>query len=442
MKTFLVQLLLIVTSAMTSLFALPSDPVPAPKQKKPIVLIGGTIHTVSGLDIANGSVLFDKGKIVAVGTTVPTPADAERVDITGKHVYPGLIDASTTMGLTEIGSVRGTIDIDETGTINPSIHAEVAVNPESELFPVARSNGIAVTATSPAGGLISGTAAAIMTDGWTGEEMTLRAPLGLIVNWPAMTYVPGPFARQTKEDWLKQRDEQLKSLRNAFASARAYMMAKKSESQKGVRYHETDSRWEAMIPVLEGKIPALVRANELSQIQAAVTWAAEEGVKLVIVGGRDSWRVTDQLFAKHIPGILTDVQSAPSRRWEDYDLIFSLPRRLKDAGILFCITGNSDASFSRDVPYQAANAAAYGLSKEDAIKSITLFAAQILGIADKVGSIEVGKDATLIITSGDPLEPSTTVEQLYLQGKKVDMRDKHKQLYLKYREKYKQAAGQ
>ena len=421
---------------------LASDPIPAPKQKKPIAIIGATIHTLSGADVQGGTIVFDKGKIVSVGVGVPIPADAEKVDATGKHVYPGLIDASTTLGLYEIGSVRGTLDMAETGPLNPNARAEVAVNPESELIPVARSNGIAIAASSPEGGLISGTIAAIMTDGWTGDEMTLRAPLGLVVNWPQMSYVPNSFSRQTKEEWLKQRDDQLKSLRKAFADARAYATAKKAENQKGIPYHDTDSRWEAMIPVLEGKIPVFVHADDLSQIQAAITWSEEEQVKIVLVGGHDAWRVAEQLVAKHTPVIVNEIQSAPLQAWEPYDLVFSLPKRLKDAGVAFCISGSSDPSFSRNVPYQAATAAAYGLSKEDAIKSITLYAAQVLGIADRVGSLEVGKDATLFISTGDPLEPSSTVEQLYIEGKKVDMRDKHKQLYEKYREKYKQVGGQ
>jgi imidazolonepropionase-like amidohydrolase len=427
-----------------------SDPVPSAKQKKPIALVGGTVHTVSGAVIVNGTVLFDNGKITAIGETVSIPADAERVNVSGKHVYPGLIDANTNMGLTEIGSVRGSLDIQETGGVNPNARAEVAVNPESELIPVARSGGILITASSPGGGLISGTVAALMMDGWTWEEMTLRAPLGLVVNWPSMVYSAGGGgfggggggggfgARLTREDWQRQRDQQLKSLRDAFAAARAYKTAKKSEIQKGVPYHETDSRWDAMMPILEGKAPVFVHANDIAQIQAAITWAEQEGVRLVIVGGHDAPRVAEQLKAKDIPVIVRPIHTAPVRRWEDYDVQYTLPARLKNAGVRFCISGDGSASNARNVPHHAATASAYGLAKEDALKAITLYAAQILGIADRVGSLENGKDATLIVTNGDPLELSTSVEQAYIQGKKVDLRDKHKQLYEKYQQKYKQ----
>ncbi|MGH2569511.1 MAG: amidohydrolase family protein, partial [Bacteroidota bacterium] len=203
-----------------------------------------------------------------------------------------------------------------------------------------------------------------------------------------------------------------------------------------------DMRWEAMIPVLEGKTPVFLNANELSQIQAAITWAEQEGVKLVIVGGRDSWRVADQLKAKDIPVIVTPIHAAPARRWEDYDTQFTLPMKLQSAGVRFCISGDASASNSRNTPHHAATAVAYGLPKEDGLKAITLYAARVLGIADRVGSLEVGKDATLIVTDGDPLELSTSVERVFMQGKTIDLRDKHKQLYNKYKEKYRQLSEQ
>ena len=219
------------------------------------------------------------------------------------------------------------------------------------------------------------------------------------------------------------------------------MKAKKAEQLKGVRYHDTDPRWNAMIPVLDGRIPVFVHANEFSQIQSAVTWAEQEGVKLVIVGGRDAILVKDQLKAKDIPVIVTDVQSGPMRQWQGYNEVFSLPMRLKEAGIRFCIAGDGDASNARNTAFHAANAAAYGLPLDDALKSVTLYAAQILGIADKVGSLEVGKDATLIVTTGDPLQPPTVTERMFIQGKNIDLRDKHKQLYEKYQERYRQLSG-
>jgi imidazolonepropionase-like amidohydrolase len=415
-----------------------SDPIPAAKQKRPVALIGGTIHTISGATIENGTIVFDQGRITAVGKEAVVPGDAERITVSGKQIYPGIIDAATSMGLVEIGAVRATVDVAETGSINPNVRAEVAVNPESEMIPVARSGGITVTATMPRGGLLSGMAAAMMTDGWTNEEMILRAPLGLVVNWPQMTYIENPYRRQTKEEWQKSRDAQLKALDEAFDEARAYRTAKEAEKGKGLPYHQTDSRWDAMIPVLEKKTPVFINANEVQEIQTAINWGERVDVRLVIVGGHDAWMVTDQLKQKNIPVIVADIFSGAERRGEAYDLVYSLPKKLKDAGVRFCITGDRSGSNSRRVRHHAAAAAAFGLSKDEALKAITLDAAEILGIGDRVGSLETGKDATLIITNGDPLELPTTIEQVYIQGRKCDMRDKHKQLYEKYQVKYRQ----
>lgn len=437
-----INIVLIFVSLLTWSFASASDPNPAPKQKKPIALLGATVHTVSGSVIENGTVVFDKGKIIAVGTNVSIPADAEQINLRGKHVYPGLIDAYNSLGLIEVSlGAPGTVDNAEAGQINPNVRAEVAINPETKHIPVARSGGITVVGVSPGGGLISGLSAAVMMDGWTWEDLTLKSGIGLVVNWPVMVYTPSPFSQQSKEDWQKQRDTQLKALQDAFVRARAYMVAKQAKGQKGIPSHDTDPRWEAMIPVLQGKTPVVVNANELSQIQAAITWAEQEGVKLIIAGGVESIKIADHLKEKNIPVIVADVQSA-GRRWEDYDVVLSLPKKLFDAGVRFCITGDRGGSNARSVPYHAANAAAYGLPKDEALKSVTLYAAQILGIADKVGSLEVGKDATMIVTNGDPLEMETNVEQEFIQGKKIDLRDKQKQLYEKYKEKYRQISGQ
>jgi len=421
-----------------SSLALASDPIPATKQKKPIALTGGTIYTVSGDVIEGGTIVFDKGKITAIGRNVQIPDDAERIDVTGKRIYPGLVDAFSNMGLTEIGSVRGTLDMSETGTINPNVRAEVAFNPESEMIPVARSGGVTVAVSTPLGGVIAGTSAAMMLDGWTWEDARLKAPVGLFVSWPTMVYVENPFRRQSKEDWLKNRNERLQQLSDAFEDARAYLRAKDSESKKGVPSHDTDVRWEAMRPALNKEIPVIVAADELSEIQSAIAWAEKEGVKLVIAGGVDAWRVADVLRQKEIPVILTGIHSGPTRRWEPYDLVFSLAERLREAGVQFCISGDYSASNARNLPHHAATAAAYGLPAEEALKAITLSPAKILGLDSAIGSLELGKDATMFVSDGDILELSTRVERVFIQGKKIDLRDKHKQLYEKYSEKYEQ----
>ncbi len=428
--------LCLVISLLTvhSLFA---SEIPAKKQEKPIALVGGTIHTVSGDVISNGTIVFDNGKIISLGANVSVPQNAERIEVKGKHIYPGMINARTNIGLSEIGAVRATNDVSESGSINPNIRAEVAVNPESELIPVTRSNGVTIAVTMPDGGAISGTAALIELDGWTYEDMTYKAPVGLIINWPSMTINKAWWERRSEEDQKKDRDKALNQIRNAFKDARAYWKAKKAESEKGVPFHETDLRWEAMIPVLEGNVPVMVNAEEVQQIQAAVAWAEQEGVKMILLGGYDAWRVADLLKAKNVSVIVNPMLRTPWRRFEPYDDPMTLPKKLFDAGVKYCIGGEAGASNERNIPYHAAMAASYGLPKDEALKSVTLYPAQLLGVADRVGSLETGKDATLIVTTGDPLEITTHVEMEFIQGKKIDLNDKQKRLYEKYYEKYK-----
>lgn len=416
---------------------LASDQIPAPPQERPIALVGGTVHTVTGETLENGTVLFENGKITAVGTEVELPEDVEIMRIAGQHVYPGLIAATSILGLVEIGAVRATRDFAEVGEITPNVRAEVAVNPDSELLPVTRANGVTLAHTLPVGGLMSGTSALIMLDGWTWEQMSLKAPVGLHVWWPRMGVRRGWWVRQSEEEQLKERDEHIKKIRQAFADARAYMKAKEAEESKGVPYHETDLRWEAMIPALKKEMPVFLHAEEIRQIQAAVDWALEEDLDVVLVGGRDAWRVTDLLKRHDIPVIVDDIHTLPMRRWEAYDTPFTNPLKLYEAGVKFCISGGvREASNARNLPYHAAMAAAYGLPREEALKAITIHAAEILGVGDQVGSIEVGKDATLIVSTGDPLEITTRVETAFIQGRNIDLSSRHTQLYHKYKTKY------
>lgn len=408
-----------------------SDQMPGKEEKKPIALVGGTIHTLSGETIEKGMIVFDKGKIIAIGREISVHEDAFVLDISGKHVYPGLISSNTEMGLTEIGAVRATLDLVETGRINPNVRAEVAVNPESELIPVTRANGITLAVTSPRGGIISGTSALIHLDGWTWEEMVVKAPLAMNVNWPSMTTIQAWWMEKSEEEQKKERDEALRELEEAFKEARAYWIAKKADGKI-----KTDLRWEAMIPVLEGNLPVVVWADEIQQIQSAVAWAERENVRMILGGGYDSFRVADLLKKKKIPVLIDGIYRTPRRRWEEYDLPFTLPLKLYEAGVQFCIASGGWTSNERNLPYHAAMASAYGLPREEALKSITLYPAQIFGVEDRVGSLEVGKDATLIVTTGDPLEITTLVEVEYIQGRKVDLTSRHTMLYEKYREKY------
>jgi imidazolonepropionase-like amidohydrolase len=278
--------------------------------------------------------------------------------------------------------------------------------------------------------------AVLMMDGWTWEEMMLKAPCALYVNWPSMRIAKTPSGKPTEEEQRKSRQDALDEIANAFRDARAYMLAKRAEEQKGIPYHDVDARWEAMIPVLERKVPVVIRATEMHQIQAAVAWGVQENLRVIISGGYDAWRVADLLKKHNIPVLAGAIHRLPSRRFEEYDDPFTLPAKLHAAGIPFAVISGDEAPHERSLPYQAAHAAAYGLPKEEALKSLTLSPAQIFGVADRVGSLEVGKDATLIVTTGDPLEIICDVSMAFIQGRNIDLSSKHTMLYEKYREKY------
>jgi len=404
---------------------------------------GAAIHPVAGSDIDNGYVLVKDGKIAGIGRANFTPPKGMRV-IEGKglHVYPGMIDSGTEIGLAEIGSTRESVDTAELGKFDPQLRAEIAINPASEHIPVTRANGITSVITLPSGsgaaqrGIISGQAALIHLDGWTWEEMTLKAPLAMNVTWPEMTVQHGWRVRQSEEEQIKERDAHLRELANAFRDARAYMVAKRAENEKGLPYHNVDVRWEALIPVLEGAMPLVVWADEVQQIEAAVAWAEREKIKIIIGGGHDAWRVADLLKSKGIAVLAGGLHRLPDRRFEEYDEPEQLPAKLYNAGVLFAIISEEEAAHERNLPYQASRAAAFGLPKDEALKALTLSPARIFGIADRVGSLEPGKDATLIVTTGDPLEIRSDVVLEFIQGKKVDLSTRHTRLYQKYLEKY------
>lgn len=443
MKTMIEQIeqaglraVLLMTLALFSLYgAQPLEAqIPAPLQDGVIALTGGTIHTVSGASIQNGTILFEDGVITAIGANVSVPAGAERVDVSGKHVYPGLINAFSDMGLFEIGGFDVTIDLNELGDINPNVRAEVAFNPESRHIGVARSNGVLVSVTAPTGGLISGMAASMMMDGWTYEQMLIKSGTALMVNWPNPGGGGGGgfggFGGGGGGGNQPSYGERVSELRDVFATARAYRDAKAVNPSL-----RSDSRWEAMIPVLNGDVPVVVNANDLRQIQDAVTWSEEEGVRIVIRGGRDAGYVADHLARRGIPVVLTSVLNSPNRDWAPYDREYSAPSRLHDAGVRFAISAGSSAAYAGRLPYEAGTAVAFGLPEDEAVKAVTLYPAQFLGIDHRVGSLETGKDATLLITTGNPLDYPTIIEQAYVQGRKIDMNDSHRNFFEKYQEK-------
>jgi len=412
--------------------------VPAAPQDRTIALTGGTIHTITNGVIENGTIVFENGVITAVGSSVAVPANALRVDVSGKHVYPGLIDAYSAMGLQEISSVDVTDDTDELGDFNPNVRAEVAVNPESRHIGTARSAGVLVTVTTPSGGLVSGLSAALMLDGWTWESMTLQSGTALNVQWPDPNPRPrSPWMMMQQQQNQNEKQptyaEQVRSLRDMFAAARAYRDAQASGTP-----HDTDSRWDALIRVVNGAVPVVVSARSVQQIQDAIAFAEEEGLRLILRGADDALFIADHLAAKRIPVLVTSTLDSPDRDWQGYDTNYSLPAKLHAKGVPFAITGGSSAAYTHRLPWEAGAAVAYGLPEEEALRAVTIYPARFLGIDDRVGSLETGKDATLLITSGNPLDYLADVEQAYVQGRAIDMNDIFRQLDAKYSEKVRQ----
>ncbi|MGI9628371.1 MAG: amidohydrolase family protein [Longimicrobiales bacterium] len=405
-----------------------------PPQSQPVALQGATIHTVTDGVIENGTILFENGLISAVGTDVEIPAGAQVVDVTGKHIYPGLIDAYTAVGISEIGAVGVSNDINELGDFNPNVRADVAVNAESRHIGTTRSAGVLVAFSTPGGGLISGMSSALSLEGWSWEEMSMESAAALNVNWPD----PNPRPRRFGGRFGPQEDppsyeEQVQQLQDFFNEARAYRDAVVAGEE--VR---TDSRYAAMIPALNGDIPVVVGADGAAQINDAVTWAEAEGLRIVIRGGRDAIHVADRLVANEIPVILTSTMAAPDRDHEGYDGAYTMPARLYEAGVKFAISGGSGALYSNRLPWEAGVAVAFGLPEEEALKAVTINAAEFMGVSDRVGSLEPGKQATLLITTGTPLDMTSDIEQSYIQGREIDMMDIQKWFFEKYMTKVRQ----
>lgn len=409
--------------------------IPGAPQSQPIAIVGATIHPIAGPDIERGTIVFDRGKIVALGTDLVLSPETVRVDGSGKHIYPGMFCAGGRMGLFEIDAVRATNDYEETGSLNPNVRVEVAVNPESEHIPVTRANGVLLTLTAPSGGLLSGTSAVLQLDGWTWEQMTLRAPVGLHAQWPRSEPVSASWV-EGASDQNSARENQWNEMQRVWDEANRYWMARKA----GTVVPDADARYEAMIPVLEGKLPLIVTADTRGQIQSAVAFADQHRLKLIVMGGYDAEACAPLLRDRNIPVIISTVFRSPLRRSDPFDASYTLANRLREAGIRFCIAGLDrwEAPNLRNLPYHAATAVAYGLPREEALKAVTLYPAEILGVSDRVGSLEAGKDATLFVADGDPLHVRTQVSDAYIQGRRVDLENRHLRLWRKYQEKYKQ----
>ncbi len=394
-------------------------------------LVGATIHPVSGPAVV-GTLVIENGKISALGPGVAPPAGAAVLDLAGKHVYPGFVHPAAPLGILEIDSVRGTVDTTEVGDNNAALRAEVAFNGDSQLLMPAIAGGILSAHVVHAGGVVSGSSAVMNLRGWNWQDMTLRAQVGMHLSYPRLTR--SRFASQSDEDFEKEKEKSLKKLDDLFDAAAAYHRARSAQADGKGPAVDVDANYEALRPVLEGKVPLYVHATDKLQIDSALDWAKKRGLgKLVLVSGADAAYAAPRLAAEGVAVILDGVLAVPRRDWEPYDAAYAAAAALHAAGVRFAIGDGGDAANARNLPFHAAMAAAFGLDKEAALRSVTLSAAEILGVADRLGSLEQGKNATLFVSDGDPLEIRTRIERVWIDGEEIDLtQNRQWQLYKKY----------
>lgn len=407
---------------------------PVKDQSKAVFLVGGTLHVGNGVVIENAVVGFDKGKITMVGKASEVQFDktsADVLDITGKQIYPGFIATNTNLGLNEIDAARPTADYNEVGSVNPNVRAIIAYNTDSRVTPTVRSNGVLMAQIAPVGGLISGSSSVVELEGWNWEDAAYKIDEGIYLNFPAMGIYNGrgaPAPDEQVKNRDKQRDKQFVALNDLFNTAKVY-----SEIQN---VGEKNLKLEAMRGLFDGSKKLFIRVDEGKSIIAAVKFAKSYGITPVIVGGTDAWMVTEVLKENNVPVILTQTHKLPARDFEDVYLPYKTPSLLIKAGIHFCLS-TGGAWQQRNLMFEAGTSSAHGLTKEEALSSISLNVAQILGIGKTVGSVEIGKDATLFISTGDALDmKSNNVETAFIRGKKIDLDNKQKALYRKFKGKY------
>lgn len=397
------------------------------------------IVTVSGAEIESGTVIIRNGRIEAVGAGVQVPADALAIDASGLTVYPGMIDAGTSLGLVEIGQgAPGTVDLTEIGDLNPNAQAIVAVNPHSANIPVARVNGITSVVTMPLGGIISGQAALINLDGATPREMAVVPSAALVINFPRATVTSfdalfNPQAININ-DAITTRDKQLEQLRKQLRDAEAYGRAQDAYARdRSLPRPDQSVALAALVPFVRGERPVIMRADREAEIRAAVRFAEEMKLRPIILGGDEAWKAAPLLKERNVPVILTGILDLPSREDDYYDMLYENAAKLQQAGVRFCISTGSTASNIRDLPYHAGMAAAFGLPRAEALKAVTLYPAQIMSVSDRMGSIEAGKLANLVITDGDLLEARTRVRYLFINGRQIPLTSRHTELYEQFK---------
>jgi imidazolonepropionase-like amidohydrolase len=416
-----------------------------------MALTHAKIFTLSGSPIEDGTLVIRDGKIAAVGANVEVPAGAQVIDAKGLQIYPGLFDPITQMGMSEISAVNATVDTTETGAYNPDVVAATAIFPSSEHIPVTRASGITeVLAVPDSGGfdsggsrgVIGGQASAIHLAGWTIYDMTIKKSVAMVISWPQMETRSFDFATfsiknkpfsEAKQDYEKQVNE----LSDYLDRARHYAQAM---GHGGPADYQRDLKLETLAPVVRGQLPVLVFADRARDIRNAIEFCDKQKLKMILAGGEQAYRVKDLLRSKGIPVILRPTLTLPSEEDDAYDRLLSQPAELAAAGVKIAF-GSFDNSFARRLGQQAANAVAYGLPYDEALKAVTVYPAEIFGVADQVGTLETGKVANIIVTNGDPLELTTEVKYLFIKGQSTSLDNRHLRLYEKYSNRPKTTAA-
>jgi len=397
-------------------------------------IVGATLHPIGGPDIPNGVLIVDGERIRQLGATLALDPAMKRIDATGGHVYPGFIQPHSTLGLIEIGAVRGTVDTTETGTVNANLRAETAFNADSQLLLPAMAGGVLTAHVAATGGVYNGGSALMKLRGWNWQDMTLRSGVGFFLTYPRITKPDSPFSRQSDEDFSKEKDAALRALKETWLAADAYRKARQAAAQGAGPKVEIDSVLEAFTPALSGSVAVFLRAESRPQIAAALDWAKEAKIsRLVLVSGPDAAHFAARLARENVAVILDGVLALPTRAWDSYDSVYAAAAQLHAAGVRLAIGDGDDPSNARNLPFHAAMAAAFGLPPEAALRAITLSVAEILGVDSELGSLAPAKRATFFVATGDPLDIRTKIERVWVDGEEIDLKaDRQWQLYERY----------